>query len=170
MCIETSQSLSRRIGNAQGDEIGIKLNRREDVILLIQSDADNVGPTKIFTFSKDDMQALVVFEMMFNNVVNYYRSYAKNYGKKTNNSDICPGVFMKDSFGNRLVADIIVGEGIQISIKHNETQSGVEYLFSKNDSVGLTQFKNDLTAAAKNCAQKLPAIPISASGSNPQPE
>lgn len=152
MCLG-SQAKSIRYENAGCAEIGVKFNRSGDIILVVE----NVKSKKEFCFQLDDIPTLNVFEIMFTNIVGFYNSFDKNYGRKVNDSQMNMLFKIVDREGNSLE----VGAGREVGIRF-EIQStdgvAVKFTFAPEDKNILEMFKMDLSNVIKNNMVKLPPV------------
>lgn len=153
-----NQSISRRYENKRNTEIGVKLNRDGGVFIIIQENVDQMGVCKIFKFDVDDQQTLQTFEIIFNNILNYHRSFEKNYGLKRNESKKSMGSFLIDSDNSLIEVCSERGVGITFRIVPGDGSEHVSITFDHEDYEVLSQFKTEFTNVVNNNVAKLPAI------------
>lgn len=153
-----NQSISRRYENKHNAEIGVKLNRDGGVFIIIQENVDQMGVCKIFKFDVDDQQTLQTFEIIFNNILNYHRSFEKNYGLKQNESKKSMGSFLIDSDNSLIEVCSERGVGITFRIVPGDGSEHVSITFDHEDYEVLSQFKTEFTNVVNNNVAKLPAI------------
>ena len=153
-----NQSISRRYENKRNTEIGVKLNRDGGVFIIIQENVDQMGVCKIFKFDVDDQQTLQTFEIIFNNILNYHRSFEKNYGLKQNESKKSMGSFLIDSDNSLIEVCSERGVGITFRIVPGDGSEHVSITFDHEDYEVLSQFKTEFTNVVNNNVAKLPAI------------
>lgn len=152
MCLG-SQAKSIRYENAGCAEIGVKFNRNGDIVLVLE----NNNTKKEFCFQVNDVQTLNVFEIMFTNVVNYYRSFDKNYGRKVNDSDMNMMFKIVDLHGNSLEVGAGRDVGVRFEIQTRD-KVAVKFTFAPEDKNILEMFKVDLSNVINNNTMKLPPI------------
>lgn len=155
---QKNQSISRRYENKHNAEIGVKLNRDGGVFVIIQENVHNMGECKIFKFNSADQQTLQTFEVIFNNVLNYHRTFSLNYGIKQNESKKSLGSFLVDEDGSLLEIYSERNVGISFRIVPGDGSSHVSIVFSDDDYEVLSQFKTEFTNVVNNNVAKLPAI------------
>ena len=153
-----NQSISRRYENKHNAEIGVKLNRDGGVFIIIQENVDQMGVCKIFKFDVDDQQTLQTFEIIFNNILNYHRSFEKNYGLKQNESKKSMGSFLIDSDNSLIEVCSERGVGITFRIVPGDGSEHVTIIFGEEDYEVLSQFKTEFTNVVNNNVHKLPAV------------
>lgn len=153
-----NQSISRRYENKHNAEIGVKLNRDDGVFIIIQENVDQMGVCKIFKFDEDDQQTLQTFEIIFNNILNYHRSFEKNYGLKQNDSKKSMGAFLIDSDNSLIEVCSERGVGITFRIVPGDGSEHVTIVFGEEDYEVLSQFKTEFTNVVNNNVPKLPAV------------
>lgn len=153
-----NQSISRRYENKLNAEIGVKLNRDGGVFVIIQENVNEMGDCKIFKFNKEDQQTLQTFEIIFNNILNYHRTFSKNYGIKQNESKKSLGSFLVDSDNSLLEIYSERGVGISFRIVPGDGTQHVSIVFGDDDYEVLSQFKTEFTNVVNNNVAKLPAI------------
>lgn len=155
MCT-ANQSVSWRYENKDNHEIGVKLTRQEDIIIVIQEDADNEGQSLSFKFEKDDQFTLDSFEIILNNLLSYLRSYDEQCGTKTNVSTKSISSTVFDSEGNSLTVLSSRIKGIVFLIDRHSRK--IEYVFHKEDSDLLNRFKTEFSKLIRDkITSKLPA-------------
>lgn len=153
-----NQSISRRYENKHNAEIGVKLNRDGGVFIIVQENVDLMGACKIFKFDADDQQTLQTFEIIFNNILNYHRSFEKNYGLKQNESKKSMGSFLIDSDNSLIEVCSERGVGITFRIVPGDGSEHVTIIFGDEDYEVLSQFKTEFTNVVNNNVPKLPAV------------
>lgn len=153
-----NQSISSRYENKHNAEIGVKLNRNGGVFIIIQENVDQMGISQVFKFDENDQQTLQTFEIIFNNILNYHRSFAKNYGLKQNESKKSMGSFLVDSDNSLIEICSERGVGITFRIVPGDGSQHVSIIFSDEDYEVLSKFKTEFTNVVNNNVAKLPAI------------
>ena len=159
MCIGT-QSKSIRYENSVGDEIGIKFNRNNDIILIIEK---KQGASYSFLFSKEDDQTLTYFENILTNVISYYNTFDVNYGRKVNESN--KGMAFKVIGEGGSYIEIVANRdiGIRFEIQNAGDFHCVNFTFTREDKTVLEMFKSDLGSVIKKNISKLPSVMTNAS-------
>lgn len=158
MCVGT-QSKSIRYENSVGDEIGVKFNRNNDIIILIEK---KEGASYSFLFSKEDDQTLNYFENILTNVISYYNTFDMNYGRKINSSNKGMAFKVMDRDGASLEVAVRSEIGIRFEIQGSDSKC-VNFLFSAEDKAVLEMFKSDLGSVIKKNIAKLPPVMVNAS-------
>jgi len=94
---------------------------------------------------------------MFTNIVGYYNSFDKNYGRKVNDSELNMLFKVLDPAGNSL--EIGAGRDVGIRFEIQSTAgTAVKFTFAPEDKNILEMFKMDLANVIKNNMVKLPPI------------
>lgn len=153
-----NQSMSRRYENKHNAEIGVKLNRDGGVFIIVQEHVNEMGSCKIFKFDENDQQTLQTFEIIFNNIMNYHRTFSRNYGIKQNASKKGMGAYLIDHENNLIDISSERGVGITFRIVPGDGSEHVSITFDHEDYEVLSQFKTEFTNVVNNNVAKLPAI------------
>lgn len=159
MCVGT-QSKSIRYENSEGDEIGVKFNRNNDIIIIIEKKA---GASYSFLFSKEDDQTLNYFENILTNVVSYYNTFDMNYGRKINESNKGMAFKVIGEGGSYLEIGVNSEIGVRFEIQNSGDHKCVNFTFTREDKTVLEMFKTDLGNIIRKNVSKLPPVVINAS-------
>ena len=153
------QSTSKRYENKLNTEIGIKLNRNNEIIIIIHEKVDEGGDSRVVRFSQDDKILLNNFDVILANIINYANTFAKNYGLNQNTSKKGLGAFIQDNATNTIFdVTFEIGKGVIFSIIPEDSSKRVEILFAEDDYGVLAEFKTKFTQVVNNNAPKLPTF------------
>lgn len=164
MCIGT-QSKSFRYENGFGGEIGVKFNRNNDIILIIE---ELKGNKFEFVFASEDDQTLNYLDIILTNLIAYYNTFDFNYGRKINESKLAMEFRVRNENGSILEMGAYGEAGICFTIINKDSKEA-KILFTQDDKTVLESFKVDLSNVIKKNIAKLPPVTINVAGSNEAP-